>query len=78
VAVDRFGQVCRFLASFGQSGFPGDLEVLRERARAPGIAVICFVAWRADLLGAEGKRSHANNVSRHAHHASGMAGSPAR
>jgi hypothetical protein len=27
-----------------------DLEVLRERARAPGIAVICFIAWRADLL----------------------------
>jgi hypothetical protein len=39
-------------------GFPGDLEVLRERARAPGIAVLCFIAWRADLLlGAEGKRS---------------------
>jgi hypothetical protein len=38
--------------------------------------VICFIAWRADLLGAEGKRSYANNIS-HAHHASGMAGSPA-
>jgi hypothetical protein len=24
--------------------------------------VICFIAWRADLLGAEGKRSYANNV----------------
>jgi hypothetical protein len=45
--------------------------------RAPGIAVICFIAWRADLLGAEEKRSYANNIS-HAHHAIGMAGSPAR
>jgi hypothetical protein len=44
---------------------------------APGIAVICFIAWRADLLGAEEKRSYANNIS-HAHHAIGMAGSPAR
>ena len=24
--------------------------------------MICFIAWRADLLGAEGKRSYANNV----------------